>query len=147
MGRVRFRAADATCARQAAEAALAARSGLEPRWSLGLLRALTPNAPGTHPYLVTFSAWESRGEDFVRRDVHRSDIWATDATAARRLAVREAQALPGYLPAWRVTRVERRGARRDPAKGLGKGTTERPGYTRRRAGLPPHHARRPHATP
>jgi len=147
MGRVRFRAADATCARQVADAALAARSGTEPRWSLGLLRALTPNAPGTHPYVVTFAAWEPCGERFVRRDVHQSDVWATDATAARQLAVREAQGLSGYLPAWRVTGVERRRVRRGPAEGLGNDTTERPGYVRRRAGLPPYHARRPHRAP
>ena len=37
-------------ARRAAEAALVARSGDEARWTLGMLRPLTPMAPGTHRY-------------------------------------------------------------------------------------------------
>jgi len=142
MGRVRFQAPDAARARQAAEVALTARSGSEPGWSLGVLRSLTPNAPGTYLYVVTFAAWEACGERFIQRDVHRRDVWATDATGARRLAVEEVQAMPGYLPAWRVTQVVRRGAQRDPAHWLGKAASDRKSAVRRpRRG--PHYARRP----
>ena len=43
--------------RRAAQAALEERSDEEGRWSLGVLRPLTPMAPGTHRYRVTFAAW------------------------------------------------------------------------------------------
>jgi len=119
MGRVRFQAPDAARAREAAATALAARAGGEGRWSLGILRALTANAPGTHAYVVTFAAWESRGERFVRRDVHEHEVWATDATSARRLASEQVQAMPSYLPAWRVSRVAPRGTQRRPQGALG----------------------------
>jgi hypothetical protein len=105
MGRARFQAPDATRARQAARAALAARADGEPRWSLGLLRSLTPNAPGTRRYVVTFAAWGACEDRFVRRDVHECDVWASDATSARRFACEQVQALPGYRPAWRVRQV------------------------------------------
>ncbi len=142
MGRARFQAPDAARARQAAKVALTARSGSEPGWSLGVLRSLTPNAPGTYLYVVTFAAWEACEERFIQRDVHRRDVWATDATGARRLAVEEVQAMPGYLPAWRVTQVERRGAQRDPVHWLGKAASEGKSAVRRpRRG--PHYARRP----
>jgi hypothetical protein len=98
---------DAGRARTAADDALAARAGEEGRWSLGVLRPLTPAAPGTYRYLVTFAAWESDGDGFARRDVHGLTVWATDAGSARRLAHEEAQAVPGYRPAWRVRRVVR----------------------------------------
>jgi hypothetical protein len=110
MGRVRFRAAAAVQARELARTALAERSGVETGWSLGLLRALTPNAPGTHPYTVTFARWEARGERFTQRDVHEREVWATDAASARRVAAQEVQALPDYVPAWRVREVVWRGA-------------------------------------
>ena len=47
MGRARSQAPDVTRAREKARAALASRARGQPRWSLGLLRPLTPNAPGT----------------------------------------------------------------------------------------------------
>jgi hypothetical protein len=105
MGRVRFAAPNARRARRAAQAALADRAGGEPRWSLGVLHALTANAPGTRPYVVTFAAWEDQGERYRRRDVHDREVWATDASSARRVACEQVQAMPDYLPAWRVTRV------------------------------------------
>jgi hypothetical protein len=107
MGRLRFEAADARGARRTAEAGLAARALGEPRWSLGVLRALTAQAPGTHAYVVTFAAWEDHGERYRRRDVHEHEVWATDASSARRLAGEQVQAMPDYLPVWRVTRVSR----------------------------------------
>jgi hypothetical protein len=125
MGRLRFQAPDARRARQAAEAGLAARAHGEPRWSLGVLRALTADAPGTHAYVVTFAAWEDHGERYRRRDVHELKVWATDASSARRLASEQVQAVPGYLPPWRIRRVSR--------------TTEprARGTARRRAPAPP----------
>ena len=142
MGRVRFQAPNAARARQTAGVALAARSGSEPGWSLGVLRPLTPNAAGTYRYVVTFAAWQACGERFIQRDVHRHDVWATDATGARRLAVEEVQAMPGYLPAWRVTQVVRQGAQRDPAHWLGKAAGDRKSAVQRRGGGQ-HYARRP----
>jgi hypothetical protein len=112
MERVRFRAPDAARARTAAAALLAARAGEEGDWSLGVLRTLTAKAPGTRCYVVTFAAWETLGERFVRRDVHEQRIWATDATSARRLAGEQVQALSGYHPTWRITRVAPRAATR-----------------------------------
>jgi hypothetical protein len=105
MGRAGFRARDAAGAHEAAQAALAARAGGEPGWSVGLLRVLTPNAPGAHIYDVTFAMWEACEDRFISRDVHESNVWATDAGSARRLAAQHAQALPGYVPAWRVRQV------------------------------------------
>ncbi len=107
-GRLRFEAPDARCAREAADDALAARSGREDgRWSLGVLRPLTPDAPGTYRYAVTFAVWAPEGEEFARHDTHRLTVWATDAQSARRLAHEEIQSLPAYRPAWRVRRVVR----------------------------------------
>ena len=108
MGRARFQAPDATRAREKAQAALATRARGQPRWSLGLLRSLTPNAPGTRLYTVIFAAWEERDDRFVRRDVHEHEVWASDATSARRLACEEVQAISGYWPAWRVRVVASR---------------------------------------
>jgi hypothetical protein len=107
MGCARFQAPNAALAQQAAEAALVARAGGEPRWSLGLLRPLTPNAPGTRLYVVTFAAWEAGAERFNRRDVHEREVWASDATSARRCACEQVQTLPGYRAAWRVRQVAR----------------------------------------
>ena len=110
-GRVVLEAADLDGAQKAAEAALLARSGGEPRWSLGVLRPLTPMAPGTHRYRVSFAVWETNGDGYDRRDVHALEVWAADAASARRLAHQEIQAAPEYRPAWRVRQV----VRSDPA--------------------------------
>ena len=101
-------APDAPGAKQAAEKALEHRSrSSEDSWSLGVLRPLTPFAPGTHLYAVTFALWESTGDRFVRHDVHTLEVWATDATSARRLAQQEIQQVEAYLPSWRIRRVAR----------------------------------------
>ena len=105
MGRARFQAPDAARAREKAQAALATRACGQPRWSLGLLRPLTPNAPGTRLYTVTFAAWEDCEDRFVRSDVHEHEVWASDATSARRFACEQVQAVSGYRPAWRVRLV------------------------------------------
>jgi hypothetical protein len=105
MGRARFQAPDVIRAREKAQAALAIRACGQPRWSLGLLRPLTPNAPGTRLYTVTFAAWEPREDRFIRCDVHDHEVWASDATCARRLACEQVQAVSGYRAAWRVRRV------------------------------------------
>jgi hypothetical protein len=110
-GRVVVQAADLKRAQQAAQEALLARSGGEPRWSLGVLRPLTPMAPGTHRYLVTFAVWEGAGDGYERRDVHDVTVWAADAASARRLAHQEIQSVPEYRPVWRVRQV----VRSDPA--------------------------------
>lgn len=94
-------------ARRAAAAALDARSGDEARWSLGMLRPLTPMAPGTHRYRATFAMWESTEDRFVRVDVHHLDVWAADAQSARRLAQQEIQRVAGYEPSWRIRQVAR----------------------------------------
>jgi hypothetical protein len=96
-------------ARRAAEAALEERRDDGGRWSLGLLRPLTPMAPGTHRYHAIFALWEAHEDRFVRRDTHTLEIWAADAQSARRQAQREIQSVPGYEPAWRIRRVSRVG--------------------------------------
>jgi hypothetical protein len=110
-GRVVVQAANADRARAAAEAALRERAGggagSGARWSLGVLRPLTPRAPGTHRYRVTFAVWTSEGDRFVRQDVHELDVWAADAQSARRLAQQEIQIVPGYRPVWRIRQVAR----------------------------------------
>jgi hypothetical protein len=108
-GRLVVQAADADGARLAAQAALAERAGDrgDAGWSLGVLRPLTPMAPGTHRYRVTFAVWEGEAERFVRRDVQALEVWAADATSARRLAQQEIQAIPAYRPAWRIRQVAR----------------------------------------
>jgi hypothetical protein len=105
--RVVLEAPDLAGARRAAEAALEERRSDESRWSLGLLRPLTPMAPGTHRYRATFARWESAEDRFVRRDVHELEVWAADAASARRLAQQEIQQTPGYEPAWRIRQVAR----------------------------------------
>jgi hypothetical protein len=111
-GRVVVHAADLDRAREAAEAALLARSGGAPRWSLGVLKPLTPMAPGTHRYRVTFAVWKADADRFVRHDVHELAVWAADAASARRLAQQEIQTVPGYRPAWRIRQVARAAAPR-----------------------------------
>ena len=109
-------------ARRAAEAALAERSGDEARWSLGMLRPLTPMAPGTHRYRATFARWEDDDDRFVRVDVHYCDVWAADAQSARRLAQQEIRKVTGYEPSWRIRQV---------ARIAGTGTRDRVGGGRR----------------
>lgn len=108
-------APDLRAARRAAQAALAERSGEERGWSLGVLRPLTPKAPGTHRYRITFAVWQAEEDRFVRHDVHRLEVWAADATGARRVAQQQIQAEPDYQPAWRirdVSRIRGRGGKR-----------------------------------
>lgn len=100
-------APDLAGAREAAEAALAARRSDESRWSMGVLRPLTPMAPGTYRYRATFALWESGDDRFVRRDVHQLEVWAADAQSARRLAQQEVRSVEGYEPAWRIRQVAR----------------------------------------
>ena len=105
--RLVLEAPDLTGAQAAAEAALAERRSDESRWSLGVLRPLTPMAPGTHRYRAVFARWEAAEDRFVRRDIHRLEIWAADAQAARRLAQQEVQTVAGYEPSWRIRQVVR----------------------------------------
>lgn len=116
-GRVVIEAPDLDRARQAAEAALKERADGQSRWSLGVLRPLTPRAPGTHHYLITFSFWKALADHFERRDVHVMELWATDAQSARRMAQQEIQKLPEYQPNWRIRAV----ARERQEGGAGKG--------------------------
>jgi len=99
-------ARDAAAAKHAAEQALAEhRDDDRARWSLGVLRPLSPRAPGTRLYRVTFAVWESQEDRFVRHDVHLLEIWAEDAATARRLAHQEIQSVEGYQPAWRIRQI------------------------------------------
>ena len=100
-------APDLAQAQEAAEAALEERRSDESRWSLGVLRPLTPMAPGTHRYRATFALWEAGEDRFVRRDVHHLEVWAADAQSARRLAQQEVRGVAGYEPAWRIRQVAR----------------------------------------
>jgi hypothetical protein len=94
-------------ARRAAEAALDERRSDEARWTLGMLRPLTPMAPGTHRYRATFAMWEAGEDRFVRRDVYHCDVWAADAQSARRLAQQEIRKVAEYEPSWRIRQVAR----------------------------------------
>lgn len=105
--RVVLEAPDLAGARAAAEAALEERRGDEARWSLGMLRPLTPRAPGTHRYRAVFSLWEDTEDRFVRRDMYALEVWAADAQSARRLAQQEVRDVAGYRPAWRIRQVVR----------------------------------------
>lgn len=105
--RVVLEAPDLAGARRAAQAALDERRSDESRWSLGVLRPLTPMAPGTHRYRTTFALWEAGEDRFVRRDVHHLDVWAADAQSARRLAQQEIRGVEGYEPSWRIRQVAR----------------------------------------
>ncbi|MGE0347067.1 MAG: hypothetical protein AB7I24_09380 [Candidatus Nanopelagicales bacterium] len=100
-------APDLAGARRAAEAALEERRSDESRWSLGVLKPLTPMAPGTHQYRATFARWESGEDRFVRVDVHQVEVWAADAQSARRLAQQEIRQVDGYEPSWRIRQVAR----------------------------------------
>ena len=105
--RLVLEAPDLSRAQAAAEAALEERRSDESRWTLGVLRPLTPMAPGTHRYRAVFARWEAGDDRFVRRDVHRLEVWAADAGTARRLAQQEIQRVPGYEPSWRIRQVAR----------------------------------------
>ena len=105
--RVVLEAPDLAGARRAAEAALDERRHDEARWTLGMLRPLTPMAPGTHRYRATFAMWEAGEDRFVRIDVHYCDVWAADAQSARRLAQQEIRKVDGYEPSWRIRQVAR----------------------------------------
>lgn len=106
-GRIRFAAASLAAAKGVIDNEIAKRSQESEGWSLGILKPLTPNAPGTHPYNVVFAEWEADGDRFQRRDVHELTVWAADATTARRIAQTDIQDVSGYLPAWRIRRVQR----------------------------------------
>lgn len=106
-GRVVFEAPDLDRARREARRALEERQSGEDKWSLGVLKPLTPKAPGTHRYRVVYAVWEQGDDFFERRDVHELEVWAADAQDARRLSHAEIQDVPGYQPAWRVRHVVR----------------------------------------
>lgn len=111
-GRLVIEAPSANAARRAAQEELAKRGDRDSRWSLGVLKPLTPQAPGTSLFTVTFAIWEATDDRFVRHDVHSLDVWACDASAARRIAQQEIQQVDGYVPAWRVRQVVRQARRR-----------------------------------
>jgi hypothetical protein len=100
-------APDLASARAAAEAKLEERRGDDARWSLGMLRPLTPRAPGTHRYRAVFALWQATDDRFVRRDMHALEIWAADAQSARRLAQQQIRAVKEYQPSWRIRQVIR----------------------------------------
>lgn len=106
-GRAEFRAADLEAARAVADEELTRRASGEEGWTLGVLRPLTPRAPGTYLYEVVFALWKSVGDHMERREVATLEIWAQDAATARRIGQQEIQAHPGYVPAWRIRRVSR----------------------------------------
>lgn len=111
-GRLVLEAPDLDHARRAAEQALTERreqtrrKGESSVWSLGLLRPLTPKAPGTKRYRVIFAQWEAFEDHFERIDVHEMELWAANAASARRLAQQEIQLLADYQPSWRIRQVE-----------------------------------------
>ena len=106
-GRIQFAAASLAAAKRVIDTEIAKRSQESDGWSLGILKPLTPNAPGTHPYRVVFAEWEADGDRFHRRDVHELTVWAADASTARRIAQTDIQEATGYLPAWRIRQVQR----------------------------------------
>jgi len=120
-GRIVIEAPCADDARELAMRELAERAVADASaWSLGVLKPLTPKAPGTHLFAVTFAIWEATDDRFVRQDIHRLEVWAEDATNARRIAQQDIQTIPGYAPAWRIREVSVIGRRplrrRRPAK-------------------------------
>lgn len=112
-GRAVLEASDLDQARRLAEQQLTERreqtrrSGEQSVWSLGVLRPLTPRAPGTRKYRVVFAQWEAVEDHFERHDMHEMELWAIDAANARRQAQQEIQALADYVPSWRIRSVER----------------------------------------
>lgn len=119
-GRLVIQAPSADDARELALRELSERATSDAAaWSLGVLKPLTPKAPGTKLFAVTFAIWEATDDRFVRRDVHRLELWAEDATNARRIAQQDIQLIDGYEPAWRireVSAVDRRPLRRRRTK-------------------------------
>lgn len=111
-GRLVIQAPSAKEARAEALAEIAKRDNGESRWSLGVLKPLTPKAPGTALFDVTFAVWEATDDRFERHDVFHMAIWAEDASAARRIAQQDAQDLAEYDSAWRVRSVTRGSGRR-----------------------------------
>ena len=111
-GRLVIEAPSATAARAEALAEIARRDSEESRWSLGVLKPLTPSAPGTSLFQVTFAVWEATDDRFERHDVLDLKIWAEDAGAARRIAQQDVQTIDGYDPAWRIRSVARSSGRR-----------------------------------
>jgi hypothetical protein len=111
-GRLVLEAPDLDQARRVAEQALTERrertrrKGETSVWSLGLLRPLTPKAPGTKRYRVTFALWKSFDDHFERIVVHQLELWAANGAGARRLAQQEIQLLGDYRPSWRIRSVE-----------------------------------------
>jgi hypothetical protein len=97
-------------------AELAEREEGESRWSLGVLKPLTPQAPGTSLFAVTFAIWEATDDRFVRRDVMSLEVWAEDAGAARRIAQQDIQEIDSYDPAWRIRQVVRGTTRKRPRR-------------------------------
>ena len=73
--RVILEAPDLEGARAAAEAALEERRGDDGRWSLGMLRPLTPQAPGTHRYRAVFSLWQAT-DSLLCSFVNAGSDWA-----------------------------------------------------------------------
>ena len=106
-GKMQFVAASFVAAKAIIDNEIRSRSEDSDGWSLGILKPLTPNAPGTHSYDVVFAEWEADGDRFYRRDVLELTVWAADATTARRIAQTDVQEIAGYLPAWRIRRVHR----------------------------------------
>ena len=104
-GRVTLVARDVDRAQDMAREALRARSDGDALWSLGVMRPLTPLAPGTQRYRVTFAEWSDENDGYVRRDVHVMHVWAIDASGARRLAQEDVQRVPNYRGPWRIREV------------------------------------------
>lgn len=115
-GRMCIEASSAARAREAASAGMSRCAGGGSGWSVGLLCPLAPGLPGTHLYRVTFAAWVEEEVEYRREDVHATEMWATDAESARRMARQEAEALPAYRGAWRIRRVERLASGGDSAE-------------------------------
>ena len=112
--RVVLSAPDLAGARQAAEAALEERRSDESLWSLGVLRPLTPMAPGTHRYRATFSFWEpGRTASCAATSITSTSGPPTPRAPAGSPSRRSA--VPGYEPAWRIRQV----ARIDGGRGRG----------------------------
>ena len=85
-----WRRPDLAGARRAAEAALEERRSDESRWTLGVLRPLTPMAPGTHRYRATFALLGGRARTASCAATSTTcEVWAADAQSARRLAQQE----------------------------------------------------------
>ena len=61
-----FEAPDLKRARTAAKKALEERAQGEDKWSLGVLKPLTPRAPGTHCYRIVYAVWEAEGDFFEK---------------------------------------------------------------------------------